>query len=133
MADNDFDYTMDDSTDEELAKALGLDAGEEESDSEDDKDGENLTLTFKKPFVFEGETYTELNLSGLEELTGADLSKVDRIMRKKNSGDLVPEMSLDYALALAVRATGKPIEFFRALPMNECRRVGSKVRSFLFN
>ena len=83
MADNDFDYTMDDSTDEELAKALGLDAGEEESDSEDDKDGENLTLTFKKPFVFEGETYTELNLSGLEELTGADLSKVDRIMRKK--------------------------------------------------
>lgn len=117
--------------DKDFEKALGFDAEETENDDEEKED--ELIVEFKKPFTFEGETFTQLDLSGLEELTGADLAKIDRAMRKKDSNDLVPEMSLDYALALAVRATGKPIEFFKALPMKECRNVRNKVRTFLFN
>jgi hypothetical protein len=126
--DNELNYAAEEN-DEEFEKALGFDAEEKETDEEENK----LIVEFKKPFVFEGETYTELNLEGLEELTGADLAKIDRAVRKKNADDLVPEMSLDYALALAARATGQPIEFFKALPLKDCRNVRNKVRSFLFN
>lgn len=126
--DNELNYAAEEN-DEEFEKALGFDAEEKETDEEENK----LIVEFKKPFVFEGETYTELNLEGLEELTGADLAKIDRAVRKKNADDLVPEMSLDYALALAARATGLPIEFFKALPLKDCRNVRNKVRSFLFN
>ena len=128
--DNDFNY-IENENDEEFEKALGFSAEDEnDGDGEEEK---KLIVELKKPFTFEGETVTEINLEGMEELTGADLAKIDRAVRKKNSDDLLPEMSLDYALAIAVRATGKPIEFFKALPMKACRDVRNKVRSFLFN
>lgn len=102
------------------------------SDSDDDTEEEDLIIKFKHPFMFEGKEYKELSLEGLEKLTGADLMAVDRAMRKKSS-DVLVEFSFDYAVMLASRATGLPIEFFKALPMKEAKTVRNKVRSFLNN
>lgn len=133
--DNELDYMIDDENDEELEKALKSESGEEnESDDENEDENENkLIVEFKQPFIFEGETYTELNLEGLENLTGSDLMRIDKAYRKNNLADPYPDMSAGYAIALAKYATGKPIEFFKALPFKECRNIRNKVRSFLFN
>lgn len=97
---------------------------------DEDEEEEELIVRFKNPFTFEGKEYKELSLEGLEKLTGQDLMAVDRAMRKK-SNDFMVELSIDYSIMIAVRATGLPIEFFKALPMRETKAVRNKVRSFL--
>ena len=97
---------------------------------DEDEEEEELIVRFKKPFTFEGKEYKELSLEGLEKLTGQDLMAVDRAMRKK-SNDFMVELSIDYSIMIAVRATGLSIEFFKALPMRETKAVRNKVRSFL--
>ena len=37
-----------------------------------------LVMKLDKPFTFEGQTYTEVDLSGLEDTTAADLQAVGR-------------------------------------------------------
>ena len=48
----------------------------------DTEDQEDLVLRFKKPYFFEGETYTEVDLSGLEDLSAADLCKVGKMVKR---------------------------------------------------
>ena len=43
-----------------------------------------LVMKLDKPFTFEGQTYTEVDLSGLEDTTAADLQAVGRFVTKKN-------------------------------------------------
>ena len=42
-----------------------------------------LVMKLDKPFTFEGQTYTEVDLSGLEDTTAADLQAVGRFVTKK--------------------------------------------------
>ena len=46
-----------------------------------------LVMKLDKPFTFEGQTYTEVDLSGLEDTTAADLQAVGRFVTKKNRGN----------------------------------------------
>lgn len=91
-------------------------------------------IQFSKPFVFEGKTYEEIDLSGMEELKAADLKAVGRIVGKQNPGANpgLLEMTLDYAIQIAVRVTEEPIEFFEALPANEAMKLKSEVVGFLY-
>lgn len=100
---------------------------------ENENDEDTLILKLKKEVTFEGKTYSEINLEGLESLTGADLAKIQRRIKKQYSDDLFVEMSMEYAFAIAARATSLPAEFFLALPAKDARAVQTKVRSFLLN
>ena len=44
-----------------------------------------LVMKLDKPFTFEGQTYTEVDLSGLEDTMAADLQAVGRFVTKKIS------------------------------------------------
>ena len=44
-----------------------------------------LVMKLDKPFTFEGQTYTEVDLSGLEDTTAADLQAVGRFVTKKKA------------------------------------------------
>lgn len=96
------------------------------------EDQEDLVLRFKKPYSFEGETYTEVDLSGLEDVSAADLCKVGKLAKKDNGVDPIPEMSLSYAIYMAARVTGKPIEFFQRLPAQEAIKLKNLVAGFLY-
>lgn len=101
----------------------------EEVDSE-----ESLNIEFKKPFLFEGKEYTGVDLSGLEDLSGADMVAVNKIMNRSGANtSVMPEISLEYAFNLAARAAKLPVEFFMALPVREAMKVKSRVMGFLFN
>ena len=96
------------------------------------EDQEDLVLRFKKPYSFEGETYTEVDLSGLEDVSAADLCKVGKLAKKDNGVDPIPEMSLSYAIYMAARVTGKPLEFFQQLPAREAVKLKNLVVGFLY-
>lgn len=103
-------------------------------DAEGQDTEEDLILTFGKPYVFEGQTYTELDLSGLEETNGGTLDAVGRAVRKKVRGlnEATLEMTMEYALYMAQRVTRKPAEFFDRMPARERIRLKGIVVGFLF-
>lgn len=82
-----------------------------------DKDGEVIeneyTVVFNKPYTFEGETYDKIDLSGLDNLTAADMIAANKILDRTGSFTFLPEMSLEYACIIAAKATKLPVEFSR--------------------
>lgn len=108
-------------------------SGEVESSSPAVIEEDNLVIKFKKPFFFEGKEYTELDLSGLDNLTASDMIAVNKYMQRSSSGiDVMPEVSLEYACMLASKAAKLPIEFFTQLPPKEAMKVKNRVMGFLF-
>lgn len=89
-------------------------------------------ITFKKPFVWEDETYKGVDLSGLEDLSARDMIATQRMMERSGSINVLPEMSLEYACIFASKASGLPQEFFQSLPPREAIKVKNRVTSFFY-
>ena len=77
---------------------------------------ESLILKFRKPYMFEGKEYTEVDLSAMEDMTAEDLCAMGKIMTKLGIVNPVAEMTVDYAIYMAARASGEPGEAFKGLP-----------------
>ena len=95
---------------------------------------ESLILNFRKPYKFEGVEYTEVDLSGLEDTTAADLQAVGRFVTKKNpaANPATVEMTLEYAQFMAARVAHLPLEFFERLPAKEAIKLKGIVVGFLY-
>lgn len=89
-----------------------------------------LLVQFNKPFVFEGNEYTSVDLSGLEDLTGMDMQEVERMLRAKGISSFHADFAAEGAVLYAARAAKLPIEFFDALPLKEARKVKVRVQNF---
>ena len=115
----------------EIEKVLG--AGEVEADFPEVIEENDMVIKFKKPYIFERKEYTELDLSGMEDMTGADMIAVNKIMQRSSAGiDVMPEVSVEYAFHFAARAAKLPVEFFTNLPPKESMKVKNRVMGFLF-
>ncbi|WP_300773019.1 phage tail assembly protein [uncultured Acetatifactor sp.] len=96
-------------------------------------DEDRYTVKFRKPYMFDRNEYKEVDLSGMEGLTGYDMIAINRIVGKSLSGTgATMETSLEYTCYFAARATNQPAEFFMGLPPKELMRVKSLVMGFLF-
>lgn len=96
-----------------------------------DEDAE-LYVRFRRPFVFEDETYEGVDLSGLEDLSARDMIATQRVMERSGSINVIPEMSLEYACIFVSKATKLPVEFFQSLPPREAVKVKNRVTSFFY-
>lgn len=87
---------------------------------------ENI-VKFDKPYKFEGKEYDSLDLSGMAKMTVQDLVDV----QKKLSGELASlaamEATTSFAQEMAVKATGKPVEFFKLMPRGKIKLVQAAV------
>lgn len=87
---------------------------------------ENI-VKFDKPYKFEGKEYDSLDLSGMAKMTVQDLVDV----QKKLSGELASlaamEATTSFAQEMAVKATGKPVEFFKLMPRGKIKLVQTAV------
>lgn len=93
----------------------------------------DMVIKFKKPYYFEGKEYTELDLSGMEDMTGADMIAVNKVMQRSSAGiDVMPEVSVEYAFYFAAKAAKLPVEFFNGLSPRESMKVKNRVMGFLF-
>lgn len=92
-----------------------------------------FVVKFSKPYRFEGKEYTEVDLSGLEGLTVKDAIDVQRQLfnQQEVAASLLTETTTAFARALAVKATGKPVEFFQQMPRGASRLVRRAVQEYM--
>lgn len=110
------------------SEQLTTSADMERQEAEENK----YLIKFRKPFVWEDNTYTEIDMSGLEDLSAKDMIQAQRTMERSGSINVLPEMSLEYACIFASKATKMPVEFFQALPPKEAIKVKNKVTNFFY-
>lgn len=111
------------------ADVMNAAAAEAEQQTEEEN---SYVIKFRKPFVFEDQTYESVDLSGLEDMSARDMIQAQRIMEKSGSINVLPEMSLEYACIFASRATKMPVEFFQSLPSKEAIKLKNKVTNFFY-
>lgn len=105
-----------------------------EERAEDGQDRERRhVVEFKRPYVFERREYTEVDLGGLEKLTVQDAIEVQRELfnRQETAASLLTETTTAFAQALAVKASGKPVEFFQLMQKPFYRPVFRYVREYI--
>lgn len=107
---------------------------ENENDAAETQE-DTLVITLSKPYEFEGTTHTTIDLSGLEDVTGATMSAVGRKVNKlyKGVNPAVIEMSLEYAQLMAATVTNLPLEFFKGLSAKDTVAVKGAVVGFLYS
>ena len=93
---------------------------------------DSYVIRFSKPYVFEGVKYEKVDLSGLDDLTAADMIAVGKILEKTGTFSLLPEMSLEYACIIASRACKLPLEFFKGLHPKDAIKVKNRVTAFFY-
>ena len=122
--------------DTEREEMEAIQAAQAEAGTEDaaDTEPEDLILRFAKPYKFGGMEYTEVDLSGLEDVTAGTLESVGKIVAKKNPGmnPALQEMSLTFCIYLAQRVAKLPLEFFTGLPSKEGIKLKALVTNFLY-
>lgn len=94
-----------------------------------------MEIKFKKLFEFEGETHNGITLN-IDSLTGSQVLEAERrylMLRPENAGNPAKEFSKEYQMIVASIASGKPIEFFRALPFHELTKITVAVQNFLIS
>ena len=92
----------------------------------------NKTITLSKPYEFEGETYTEIDLQGLDDLKAKDLSVIDKIYISKGCNPAMSGLTVDYAMITASMVTKKPLEFFENLPAKDAMAIKNVVMRFFY-
>ncbi len=120
-----------DTAEREDMEAMEAQAGAEDGE---DTEPEDLILRFAKPYKFGGQEYTEVDLSGLEDVTAGVLESVGKITAKKNPGmnPALQEMSMTFCTYLAQRVAKLPLEFFTGLPAKEAIKLKTMVTGFLY-
>lgn len=130
---NDIKYDMEEQGAVDTASEVKEDTTPKTDAVENEEDEDSLVIKFKKPYKFEGTEYTEIDLSGLDDLSASDMIAVNKYMNRTNPGiDVMPEVSLEYALNLAAKACKQPVEFFLNLPPREAIKVKNRIMAFLF-
>lgn len=100
--------------------------------SEDDEKVDNV-VKLSKIYNFEGKEIEEIDLSGLEGLTGAMSQKIESLYRKITKNiSAQPELTLDYAMATASILTDLPVEFFKQIGSNDLTKIKSRIINFLY-
>ena len=89
-------------------------------------------VKFPKPYTFEGKTYTEVDLAGLDNLTAEDMIAAEKFLNRSGVFSPIPEVSVEYVCFIGAKASELPIEFFKALPPRAMTRVKNKVTGFFY-
>lgn len=87
----------------------------------------------KKSVVFEGNEYTQFDLSGLEELSGEEYGSLCKQAENLDGVDMIPEKSLTFACLAAAKVTGLPYDFFKKLGAKDTCRLRYAISSFFLS
>ena len=95
-------------------------------------EADNNILKLSRTYRFEDQDISELDLSGLEDLTVDDMIRANKALSSSGTFSVLPETDLQYTITLAVKVTGLPVEFFKQLKPRDGIKVKNRVTSFLF-
>lgn len=91
-----------------------------------------MKLKLSKEYDFEGQKIGEIDLSGLDNLTAADMIQANKVLTNNGTVSVLPETTLEYDLIIAAGALKMPIEFFKQLKPKDALALKNRVTSFLF-
>lgn len=100
--------------------------------SEENTAENSALVAFSKPYTFEGTSYTGIDTSCLERLTGADLTAINTSLNKR--GNTAPVKEIDYTfLEFAIaKAADVPLEFLEFLPAKEFSKIMRRAQAYFF-
>lgn len=105
----------------------------EEAKKEEQAVGENsLIVTLSKTYDFEGEKISEIDFSGLEDVTAKTMIKANKVLTATGDVQIMPESSLHYALIIAAECTKYPIEFYETLRPKDATKIKNTVTGFFY-
>lgn len=101
-----------------------------------DASGEVISGQFEvklsKAYNFDGSKIEKINLNGMQEITAADMIRINRRMSRNGNVDFMQEITTEYALEVAARAAEMPIEFFQSLSMKDTMKIKGAVMGFIW-
>ena len=92
----------------------------------------NCKIILSKPYEFEGETFTEIDMQGLYDLKAKDLSEIEKIYMATGGNPALTSLTLDYAIIVVQRVTRQPLEFFENLPAKDATALKNEVVYFFY-
>lgn len=108
-------------------------AGASTSEAPEPPEEPQLIYQFGKPYIFEGNTYEDINLNGITRFTTRDMEYFDRALTRVGHSPQNKWFDTTYMKLIATRATGFPIDFFNTMPMKEFIEIEARIRAyFLF-
>lgn len=90
-------------------------------------------IVLKKPHTWEQKEFQEIDLGGLDQLTIQDAIEAQRDLfgQQEVASSLLCETTTAFAMEIAAKASGLPIEFFKMLPINVGRKVKRDVQEYI--
>lgn len=90
-------------------------------------------IKLNRPWTFEQKEYTEIDLGGLDRMTIRDAIDAQRDLfgQQEVASSLVCETTTSFAMEIAAKASGLPIEFFKLLPIGAGRQVKREVQAYI--
>ncbi len=93
---------------------------------------ESLIVKLSKTYDFEGEKISEIDFSGLEDVTAKTMIKANKVLTASGDVQIMPESSLHYALIIAAECTQYPIEFYERLRPKDATKIKNTVTGFFY-
>lgn len=90
-------------------------------------------VKLSKTYNFEGDMVSEIDLSGIEDLTAKSMMKAERALTAAGEVSVMPQNNLRYCLIIASECTQYPIEFYEMLNMKDATRVKNAITNFTFS
>ena len=94
---------------------------------DDNKDKHSHVMKFGKPYTYKGETYTEIDLSGVTNMTGMNVRQAENRMEEEDIRAAEKTLNYYYCCLIASMATGKDVAFFLGLPLSEAVQLRAEV------
>lgn len=93
----------------------------------DESDTRPHILRLHKPYLYKGETHTEVDLSGVGSLTGMNIRQAENRMEEEDIRAIERTSNYYYCCLMASMATGKDVKFFLGLPLCEAMPLKNAV------
>lgn len=107
-----------------------LDSKATDNTIEDAIEKSRIVVKFDKPYTFEEKSYTELDLSGLKQLTTNDLIGIENLYNRSDGDSEKPETTLMFAIITVSFVCKIPFDFFGDLPAREAIKLKEEVSRF---
>ena len=98
----------------------------------DESDTRPHILHLHKPYLYKGETHTEVDLSGVGSLTGMNIRQAENRMEEEDIRAIERTSNYYYCCLMASMATGKDVKFFLGLPLCEAMPLENAVNDRIF-
>jgi len=92
----------------------------------------DMYVEFSKPYMFEDVEYKGIDLSPMLDMSARDMVAAQKQLERGGTISALPEMTMEYAVIFAARATKMPMEFYYDLPPREAMKVKNKVTGFFY-